>query len=83
MFLYETHVHSLTGSACGQCTPQEIVKAYKQAGYAGLILTDHFIKGNTSVPRELDWETRMNMYYDAYLDAKEEGEKLLSPSSFL
>ena len=52
MFLYETHVHSLTGSACGQCTPQEIVKAYKQAGYAGLILTDHFIKGNTSVPRE-------------------------------
>ena len=76
MFLYETHVHSLTGSACGQCTPQEIVKAYKQAGYAGLILTDHFINGNTSVPRELDWETRMNMYYDAYLDAKEEGEKL-------
>lgn len=76
MYLYETHVHSLAGSACGQCEPQEVVKAYKQAGYAGLILTDHFIKGNTSVPRDLDWETRMNMYYAAYLDAKEEGDKL-------
>ena len=76
MYLYETHVHSLAGSACGQCEPQEVVKAYKQAGYAGLILTDHFIKGNTSVPRDLDWETRMNMYYAAYLDAKEQGEKL-------
>ena len=55
MYLYETHVHSLNGSLCGKCTPQELVKAYKQAGYAGLILTDHFIKGNTSVPRDLDF----------------------------
>lgn len=76
MYLYETHVHSQNASLCGKCTPQEIVKAYKQAGYAGLILTDHFVKGNTSVPRDLDWETRMNMYYGAYLEAKEEGNKL-------
>jgi hypothetical protein len=34
------------------------------------------VKGNTSVPRDLDWETRMRMYYDAYLQAKEEGDKL-------
>lgn len=76
MYLYETHVHSLNGSLCGQCTPQELVYAYKQAGYTGFILTDHFVKGNTSVPKDLDWETRMRMYYDAYLQAKEEGDKL-------
>lgn len=76
MYLYETHVHSLNGSFCGKCTPQELVRAYKQAGYTGFILTDHFVKGNTSVPRDLDWETRMRMYYDAYLQAKEEGDKL-------
>ena len=34
------------------------------------------MRGNTSVPRDLDWETRMHMYYDAYLEAKTEGEKL-------
>lgn len=76
MYLYETHVHSLNGSLCGKCTPQELVRAYKQAGYTGFILTDHFVKGNTSVPRDLDWETRMRIYYDAYLEAKEEGDKL-------
>lgn len=76
MYLYETHVHSMIGSECGKATPQELVRAYKQAGYTGLILTDHFIKGNTNVPLDLEWGTRMHMYYDAYLEAKEEGDKL-------
>lgn len=76
MYLYETHVHSLNGSACGQCTPTELVQAYKKAGYTGFVLTDHFVRGNTSVPRDLDWGTRMHMYYDAYLEAKKEGDKL-------
>jgi predicted metal-dependent phosphoesterase TrpH len=76
MYLYETHVHSNRASACAWNTPKEMVQAYKQAGYTGLILTDHFIKGNTSVPKDLDWESRMHMYYDAYLGAKEEGDKL-------
>lgn len=76
MYLYETHVHSKTASACAYSTPQELVQAYKKAGYTGLILTDHFVRGNTSVPRDLDWTTRMQMYYDAYLEAKEEGDKL-------
>ena len=76
MYLYETHVHSLNGSACGRCTPKELVQAYKKAGYTGFVLTDHFVRGNTSVPRDLDWETRMNLYYDAYLESKEEGDRL-------
>ena len=76
MFLYETHLHSSMCSKCGKSLPSEMVRAYKNAGYTGFILTDHFIKGNTSVPRDLDWETRMRMYYDAYLEAKEEGDRL-------
>ena len=76
MYLYETHTHSSNGSACSGCTAVELVRGYKEAGYAGMILTDHFTHGNTSVPRELSWGERMKMYYDAYLQAKEEGEKL-------
>lgn len=76
MYLYETHIHSKTASACAWNTPKEMVQAYKQAGYTGMILTDHFIKGNTRIPRDLDWVSRMHMYYDAYLEAKEEGDKL-------
>ncbi len=76
MYYYETHVHSKEGSACGMSSAREMVQAYKKAGYTGFALTNHFLGGNTSVPRDLDWETRMKMYYQAYLDAKEEGDKL-------
>ena len=44
MYLYETHVHSLNGSLCGKCTPQELVRAYKQAGYTGFILSYHLFR---------------------------------------
>ncbi len=75
-FKYETHVHTKEGSRCGKDSAREIVRAYAKAGYAGLVITNHFIHGNTAVPKELDWSTRMQMYYNAYLEAKAEGEKL-------
>jgi predicted metal-dependent phosphoesterase TrpH len=76
MYKYETHCHSSQCSRCGRSTSQELVKAYYEAGYAGLVLTDHFIFGNTAVPRDLPWETRMQCYYDAYLDACKAAEGL-------
>jgi predicted metal-dependent phosphoesterase TrpH len=76
LYRYETHCHSSQCSACAHSTAQELVHAYKDAGYAGLILTDHFIHGNTSVDAGLPWAVRMERYYGAYLDAKAEGEKL-------
>ena len=76
MYLYETHLHTKNASACAHRTPTELVHAYKKVGYAGFIITDHFIKGNTAIPKDLDWDTRMHMYYNAYLEAKEEGDKI-------
>lgn len=76
LYRYETHCHASACSACAHSTPQELVRAYKSAGYAGLVLTDHFILGNTSVSRSLPWATQMECYYRAYLDAKAEGDKL-------
>lgn len=70
-YLYETHCHSSQCSLCAISTAQELVRAYCIKGYAGLVLTDHFIWGNTAVPRHLPWEERMRRYYRAYLDAKE------------
>ena len=71
MFIYETHLHTKNASACARRTPAELIPAFKKVGYAGFIITDHFIKGNTCIPKNLDWKTRMKMYYDVYLEAKE------------
>ena len=76
MYLYETHVHSRECSACAESSARELVRAYKQAGYTGFVLTNHFVTGSTSVPSRLGWTQRMQKYYDAYLEAKDEGDKL-------
>ncbi len=76
LYRYETHVHCSQCSKCAVSTSMEMVEAYYRAGYAGLVLTDHFIYGNTCVDRNLPWEQRVMCYYQAYLDAKQAAEGL-------
>ena len=75
-YRYETHCHSAQCSLCAQSSAQMLVRAYKAAGYTGLVLTDHFIFGHTAVPANLPWPERMRSYYDAFLDAKAVGDEL-------
>ena len=76
LYRYETHCHANLCSKCAHSTPAEMVRAYKDAGFAGLVLTDHFIHGYTSVDQDLPWNERMQRYYEAFLQAKAEGDKL-------
>lgn len=76
LYRYETHCHCSQCSACSISSSEDLVRAYHAAGYAGLILTDHFIFGNTAVDRNLSWKSRMRCYYEAYLQAKISAEAL-------
>ena len=76
MYLYETHCHSSDCSRCGRSTARELVRAYHAAGYAGMVLTDHFLTGNSAVDRSLPWDVKMRLYYKAYLDACDEAKPL-------
>ncbi len=75
-YRYETHCHCSECSACAHSTSAELVRAYHAAGYAGLVLTDHFVLGNTAVDRTLPWETQMRCYYGAFLEAKAAAQDL-------
>ena len=75
-YLYETHCHGAQCSRCAHSTSAELVRAYHAAGYAGLVLTDHFVTGNTAVDRTAPWSEQMRQYYDAYLEAKQVGDSL-------
>ena len=75
-FLYETHMHTCQVSACGVSTGKEHVHFYRDAGYTGIIMTDHFFRGNTAVDRELPWKDRINWFWSGYEDAKAEGDKV-------
>lgn len=73
-YLYETHLHTNQGSACGSNTGAEMAEACKKAGYTGLFVTDHNWGGNTCVNKELDWKQWISLYSRGYYDAKKYGD---------
>lgn len=75
-YIYETHCHCSQCSRCAHSTSTELVRAYHAAGYAGLVLTDHFVLGNTAIDRSLPWEEQIRGYYNAFLEAKALGDEL-------
>jgi hypothetical protein len=76
LFQYETHLHTTEASACAVFSAAEQVKYYKELGYEGIVVTDHFFNGNTSVPRDLEWEERVDLFCRGYENAKAEGDKI-------
>lgn len=76
MYKYETHAHTAEVSRCATIPAKELVRFYKSMGYAGICITDHFLNGNTTVPRALPWEERVQLYCTGYEKACAEGEKV-------
>ena len=76
MFKYEMHSHTSAVSLCARSSPSEMVQAYYDAGFSGIVFTDHFIYGNTAVDKTLPWAERMDLYFNPYEDAKKLGEEL-------
>ena len=68
-------MHTSQSSACGRGTPEEMVRAYKNAGYDGIIVTDHFMNGNSCIDTSLPWEKQVELYCLAYEKAKACGDK--------
>lgn len=75
-YLYETHLHTSQSSACAHNTGTEMAKACKEAGYTGIIVTDHNWDGNTAVYRMKPWKEWVNEFAKGYEDAKHTGDKI-------
>lgn len=75
-YLYETHMHTSESSACAQNTGAEMARAYKEAGYTGIIVTDHFFYGNTAVNRRQSWHEWVEQFCIGYEHARAEGDKI-------
>lgn len=75
MYKYDMHVHASGCSLCALRTPAEMARACRDAGLAGMVLTDHFLNGYTGVDRTLPWEQKIRRYLQSYEEAREEGEK--------
>ncbi len=75
-YKYDLHVHTSEASLCASMTAEEQVRKYVEAGYDGIVVTDHFFGGNTCVDRSLPWEEKAALYAKGYEHAKALGDKL-------
>ena len=74
-YKYETHMHTTQVSRCALSSPAQQVRAYKKRGYAGVIITEHFVNGNSNIPYHIPWDEKMRLYYRGYEKTKKAGEK--------
>jgi predicted metal-dependent phosphoesterase TrpH len=76
MFRYETHLHTSPVSACSWASVEESLKCYKDLGYDGVFITNHFLDGNINFDKNRPYEEGVNFYFSDYEAGVEIGEKL-------
>ena len=74
-YRYETHVHTCSVSKCGRSTVEEQVRFYADLGYDGMFITEHFMRGNCTIPRDLPWEEQVELYCASYEKGAELGKQ--------
>lgn len=75
MFYYELHSHTTAASLCSIVDPEAYINFYIKMGFSGMVVTDHFYHGNTSVNRHMPWDMFIDEYCEGYYRAKREGDK--------
>lgn len=76
MFRYETHLHTWPVSRCAQAGVEESLALYKELGYDGVFITNHFLDGNVNLDPELPYEEKIEFYFSDYEQGLQIGEKL-------
>lgn len=75
MFKYDTHVHTSETSPCGGISASDVVRAYKDADYEGVIITDHFGHYFFDPISGISWKEKVDLYLKGYRKALAEGDK--------
>ena len=76
MYKYETHLHSAPVSRCAQATVEESLLFYKNLGYDGVFLTNHFLGGNINVDKSKTYEQKLAFHFSDYEKALEIGKEI-------
>ncbi len=73
-YRYDTHVHTAEVSPCGHLYAEQVIGLYKNAGYAGIIITDHYYTATVDRP-DLSWQESADHYLSGYRKAIEAGRR--------
>ena len=71
MYRYETHLHTFPVSQCARADSIESLAIYKEMGYDGVFITNHFLDGNINLEiRNKSYEEQIEFYFSDYEKAK-------------
>lgn len=81
MYKYEIHAHTSECDRDAHLSARELVHLYKDAGYDGMVITDHYIERFYTLwfPEEvrgLTHEQQVTRWLKGFRTAREEGEKI-------
>ena len=70
MFKYEMHTHSRPSGGGDDIVNH--IETLRKKGFSGMVITNHFFRGDTKVDRTLNWAE----FIDAYREDYEKGKKI-------
>lgn len=70
------HIHTEKRSPCGKIPPKRIVELYKEKGYDGIIITDHYMEHIFKINGCQTDKDKVEFFLGGYREAKEWGGKL-------
>ncbi len=76
IYKYDLHIHTSEVSGCGKIKSKDIVKMYKDIGYDGLVITDHYYEGFFENIKDSSWNKKAEDFLIGYRTAHEEAQKL-------
>lgn len=76
MYFYETHCHTQETSRCGRSSAHDMMAAYKEKGFTGVIVTDHFVNGYSWAAEPESWDEKMDVFIRGYQAAKKAGDEM-------
>ena len=62
MYKYETHLHTFPVSGCAIASVDENLKCYKELGYDGVFITNHFPDVENEITKGKTYEEKINFY---------------------
>lgn len=75
-YRYETHMHTAPVSRCAQAGVEETLELYRDNGFDGVFITNHFLDGNINCPRNLPYRERLEFYLTDYYEALQLGKRI-------
>ncbi len=75
-YRFDTHVHTSETSLCGRVDAVTLTRLYKQSGYQGIVITDHYYGEYFETMSTDSWKEKTDVFLEGYRNALAEGNKI-------